>query len=183
MEWLVTGETKGDVYSNRQWNVKHASFAKTIPIGVDTLVRRSRNPDKLRKEAQALLEAQPWLHDPNLDPALNLRVVMNHLNDFPFRSLCAEANDCKQTTPFWIIHDRMGNVLFRFTSHLTDCRMRDVLLPYLMGVQAIEPLITVEYRNKKLEEYKKRKQAPVGALRGEVVVHHDGKPMTQVGAK
>lgn len=158
-------------YCSRQWDVKHASFAKTIAVGMDTIQRRSRNPKKLQREAEALLQAEPWRQDPNLEPAVNLRITMNQLSDFPFHSVCAQANHCLQTTPFWLIHDKEGNVLFRFTSHLSDCRMRDVLLPYLMGVQKIEPLITVAKRNQVLADYRASKKYAPGQHRGDVVVH------------
>jgi hypothetical protein len=53
--------------------------------------------------------------------------------------------------------------------------LRDELLPYLMGVKKVKPLITEEFRQAALAEYRKAKKFPPGAHVGAAVIHHDGK--------
>ncbi len=65
--------------------------------------------------------------------------------------------------------------MFRFVGNALDVHLRDELLPYLMGVKKIKPLITEEFRQAALAEYRKAKKYAPGAHVGGVVVHHDGK--------
>ena len=53
--------------------------------------------------------------------------------------------------------------------------LRDVLLPYLMGIKKPSPLCSTEFRNAALAEYRAAKKYPPGAHVGSAVVHHDGK--------
>ncbi len=67
------------------------------------------------------------------------------------------------------------NVLFRFVGNALDVHLRDVLLPYLMGIKKPTPLCSTEFRNAALAEYRAAKKYPPGAHVGSAVVHHDGK--------
>lgn len=67
--------------------------------------------------------------------AQTMRLLTNYLSSRPYKAIAAEANDITQHSPSWIIHDKEGNVVFRYLGHCMDGQLRDVLLPYLMGVE------------------------------------------------
>jgi hypothetical protein len=63
----------------------------------------------------------------------------------------------------------------RGAGNALDVHLRDELLPYLMGVKKIKPLLTEEFRQSAIAEYRRAKKYAPGAHVGSVVVHHDGK--------
>ncbi len=67
------------------------------------------------------------------------------------------------------------NTLFRFIGNALDVHLRDVLLPYLMGIKKPVPLCSDEFRNAALAQYRAAKKYPPGAHVGSAVLHHDGK--------
>ncbi len=105
-EWLADGITKGTVHNEFGSRILKLDHPATLPIGMDVVERRTRNREKLKKQAEKMLHEQPWQHDPHLSTEHTLRVLTNYLVSKPFYGKSAEANDITQHTPSWIIFDK-----------------------------------------------------------------------------
>jgi hypothetical protein len=105
-EWLADGITKGQVHDEYGSRVLKLEVPPSLAVGMDVVERRTRNREKLKKEAAKMLHEQPWQHDAHLSEAHTLKVLTNYLISKPFYGKCAEANDVGQHTPTWIICDK-----------------------------------------------------------------------------
>jgi hypothetical protein len=105
-EWLADGITKGTVHNEYGSRVLKLDPPAKLAIGMDVVERRTRNREKLKKQAAKMLYEQPWQHDPHLQEDHTLKVLTNYLISKPFYGKCAEANDISQHTPSWIICDK-----------------------------------------------------------------------------
>lgn len=172
-EWLINGETKGRVqneFGSRCLNLKHPD---SLAIGMDKMVRRSRNRDKAKKEAESILHEQPWQHDPHLPMEDTLKHLTNYLISKPLKPTCANVNDMLQYSPSWMIFDKERNVIFRYNGNVSAPQLRDVLLPYLMAVKKPVPLIEETFRQKQIDDYRAATKYGVGELKGKVVKHYN----------
>jgi len=173
-EWIADYKTKGQVSGEYGSRILELKYPEDLAIGMDTVERRTRNREKLKKEAEKMLYEQPWQHDHHMTPDHTLRVLTNYLVSKPFYGKATEANDITQHTPSWLIFDKEGNVLWRHVGNALDVHVRDVLLPYLMGIKQPKPLCPEEFRQAALAEYRAATKYPPGAHVGKVVAHHDG---------
>merc|ERR1711991_772734 len=172
-EWLDTGDTKGEVSGEYGSRLKHFEHLKDLPLGMDTMERRTRNRAKLKVMAAKMLEEQPWHHDPHVPKEQTLTSLTNYLSGRPFYGVAAEANDFTQHSPAFLLFNKEREVLWRHTGNVSDVHVRDLVLEYVMGVKS-KPLITEEFRQACLAEYRAAKKYAPGAHRGEAIIHHDG---------
>ena len=171
-EWLANGETKGRVHDDFGAQTLSLKHPDGLAIGMDKMVRRSRNREKAKKEAEQLVHEQPWQHDPNIAMEDTIRSLTNYMISKPFKPVCAEKNDFVQFTPAWMIFNKKMEVIFRYNGNVMDVQLRDFLLPYLMGVKQASPLIDEKFRQQQIDEYRAAVKYKPGEHKGKVIKHH-----------
>lgn len=77
--WVDTQTTVGRVHDEWGSVIQKVEFPKDIHIGVDKFVKRSRNAQKIKKEALEMLKNKPWLRDPNSLEEKTLRNLEGYL--------------------------------------------------------------------------------------------------------